>query len=646
MAAPEQEQSPAEDQTILKVAFDGLRIANEDHDEATLRVTRLAAARAMRHPKPCEEFRCPHREIDRCGFWLRWKAPRWWAAIIHHKDFSSAAILAQESEEVFESALQKVTDLAARSGVVQEALRSSINHLSRSSLRKLNILDLPDEILLSIFEFVEGWNSEDHLAFDPCFRTTKDIQNSRLVCRRLRDVSSQFLLRTIVVTIDKESVQRLDEISRHTTISKGVRGVRIVLHLYSAELMSLANLLEYCVGDIEEQARMAEAVRSWEFRNGKSSEHDTLERVEQVLAVVGTLRRITTAEHMQDMDPDNGDAADLSEEDQLHRSRLLDTRRQYVSLCVEQQAFMESGEFYRAVGLAIARMPCARRLDIRDTDFECHRRARSVMHPEDDVWASISRFMLLPLTGYHAKRADVSVADRHDITNLLHAVRNAGALLKGIDIKLSNLTGFGGATPGLSRPQELSSGMSQLEYLSFCAEDEDLFEGEAANVELLLSTCADTPSLRELRCDLRSSAQGALIDIQRVLPPRARPHLANLWFARAAIHLSGLKALIEQLPDMKYCGLAHVRLLSGTWEEALDVLRQDLKCRLLCLVEPEGAECDGMAPEDYKAIFNRDQGFHSDAVQFSRGLLRENPLRALRNREQIALEEQSDAMEE
>ncbi|KAB5578411.1 hypothetical protein GE09DRAFT_549397 [Coniochaeta sp. 2T2.1] len=308
--------------------------------------------------------------------------------------------------------------------------------------------------------------------------------------------------------------------------------------------------------------------------------------------------------------------------------------------------FMESGKFYRAVGLAIARLPCARRLDIRDTDFECHRRARSVMHPEDDVWASISRFMLLPLTGYHAKREDLSVADRHDITNMLHAVRNVGALLKGIDIQLSNLTGFGGATPGLPRLQELSSGMSQLEYLSFRAEDEDLYEGEAANVELPLSTCADTPSLRQLRCDMRSSTQGALIDIRRVLPPRARPRLDDLWFARAAIHLSELKALIKQLPDMKYCGLDHVHLLSGTWEEALDVLRQDLKCRLLCLVEPEGAECDGMAAEDYKAIFNRDEGFHSDAVHFSRGLLRENPLRALRNREQIALEEQSDAMEE
>lgn len=49
------------------------------------------------------------------------------------------------------------------------------------------------------------------------------ISNLRLTCRRFANVAAEFLLPQVHVTLDQASLDRVDEISRHPTISRGVR---------------------------------------------------------------------------------------------------------------------------------------------------------------------------------------------------------------------------------------------------------------------------------------------------------------------------------------------------------------------------------------------------------------------------------------
>jgi hypothetical protein len=72
------------------------------------------------------------------------------------------------------------------------------------------------------------------------------------------------------------------------------------------------------------------------------------------------------------------------------------------------------------------------------------------------------------------------------------------------------------------------------------------------------------------------------------------------------VDLSKLVLLLERLPQSMSCiHQKDVRLLSGTWKEALDVLRRK-RCHIMLLSEPQGAECDNMSQEDYRKIFGND----------------------------------------
>lgn len=109
-----------------------------------------------------------------------------------------------------------------------------IAHALRSRLvgRDLSMLDLPNETLFNIIQLVSK-NS-----IPPCQTCTqpdlphatnrgswdtKSIQNLRLVCRHLSNLSSQFLVPVLSVRTDPDAMARLEEVSHHPSISKGVR---------------------------------------------------------------------------------------------------------------------------------------------------------------------------------------------------------------------------------------------------------------------------------------------------------------------------------------------------------------------------------------------------------------------------------------
>jgi len=113
--------------------------------------------------------------------------------------------------------------------------------------RSLNIFDLPDEIPMKISALAKGRKPDEvFIRYDyPDREVVSSIKNLRLTSRRFCNASSHLLLHATSVEMTPSSLSRLEKISRHPRVQKGVRGVRVDLHyfVYSEESLTQRLLL-------------------------------------------------------------------------------------------------------------------------------------------------------------------------------------------------------------------------------------------------------------------------------------------------------------------------------------------------------------------------------------------------------------------
>lgn len=96
------------------------------------------------------------------------------------------------------------------------------------------ILGLPTELLPTIFSYfcdhgVPDPERDDTLVSQLHRDLIPNIFNLRLTCRLFADAAAEFLLPQVYVTLDQASLDRIDDISRHPTIFRGVRRVCVNL---------------------------------------------------------------------------------------------------------------------------------------------------------------------------------------------------------------------------------------------------------------------------------------------------------------------------------------------------------------------------------------------------------------------------------
>ncbi|TGO24847.1 hypothetical protein BPAE_0093g00080 [Botrytis paeoniae] len=261
--------------------------------------------------------------------------------------FPSLNELRESIVSTLDASIAKFDDLLSRRGVVQQP----------------RLFKLSDELL----GVISGFLAEPQLSEPPStisfqsrakrrqrneeFKdSVKTIQRLRLVCQRICNVSSPFLLPTVRVELSAQSLARLDMISRHPTIGKGVRTVRIItrclnrmsidsfenFHHHKFEYLSEA--LEEVVSDDEgEESRM-----SWEL-----------------------YRR-----YISDGSDDSITDKNLR---QIFWSKAYE---RYKYLLIEQESLTDEDVFLEGVGTAVARMPRATTLHIcdrnRDNFYDYH----------------------------------------------------------------------------------------------------------------------------------------------------------------------------------------------------------------------------------------------------------------------------------
>lgn len=85
-----------------------------------------------------------------------------------------------------------------------------------------------------------------------------------------------------------------------------------------------------------------------------------------------------------------------------------------------------------------------------------------------------------------------------------------------------------------------------------------------------------------------------------------RQALTTVSLYGVQIDLPKLALFLKRLPElMKSLSLGDIRLLSGTWCEALEVLQKKETLDDKRVYVPQGAECESMASEDFNRIFGR-----------------------------------------
>jgi len=544
----------------------------------------------------------------------------------HQSTALNRAILdSPEPTELLSQELERANASKVALERIYSALRGSINRLSRPYLRKQTLIDLPDEILLEIFSHLDNIIP---LGLRPysLWHSSADIKALRLVCRRLSDIASHLLVRVVHLDLHSESsLKRMEEISRHPTISRGVHVISVNLMFYNASFIELENFLSYYADDTENNINMYEEARLWELNN--ASEEVAAQFISQGKELVATLHRLSSGER--------------SDEDERHASHVNVTHQKYLELLQQQDSLLQSDSFYRAVGSAIARMPCARSFVFDDGHIRISGGGQIRMVPGADIWENLRSRMLVPLRGDIVNRGHLVPPSIRCMLRLIDAVRIAGATsLHHLEIKLSSLGRSKDLVPAPDSRSLFSSGMQQLRTFTFqqgysedFGEDGEDHAGGVKSMVEFFSACLDTSSLRGLQLDLRrGSEQNPLKKLRlKDIFNQKRPldNLTDVSLSNFDFDCIDLVSFLRRLPTPMWClSLLSIGLINdnGSWREVLDALREK-KPTVALFKDPAGAECDDMTVAQYNALFRDNSwGYRNQAEAYIRGLLVNNPI--------------------
>ncbi|KAH6613517.1 hypothetical protein F5144DRAFT_596792 [Chaetomium tenue] len=364
--------------------------------------------------------------------------------------------------------------------------------LSRPYPRNLTILDLPNELLLEIFDHFtlfcsefpfRGWNYPRH----------KDLVNIRLVCRRFCELASQKLIPVVNVGLDEEqSLKRLEEISHHPTLAKSVRVIRIYPQFYAPALADFNRYVSYHAKILSQAGPNIDELGPGQ---DPSVVDEMMENAEEIASFL---------ERLASPDYNIGGHGEREEED---RARVVKLHQEYVARLKRQELLLTSGKFSQVVASAMARLPGARQFSHR---------------------------MLAPTISPHAHRYNIGLLPSYSFfVDLIINLRHMGILLNGISINLGNTGGPGSLVLDPDVWKELSLCMQDLRVFDFSLGIIGR-DPKAGDLNELLFACLDTSSLQSVSVldSLRDTDDlEPAIDLGKIMGSRPRKNLTRVSFS-------------------------------------------------------------------------------------------------------------------
>lgn len=500
---------------------------------------------------------------------------------------------------------------------LQNSLPETVAAHSRSLIRDLSILHLPDELLREIFRLVRGGFGGTPDYHDTTY-DIRTVMHAQFTCWRFYNTSSHLLLHQIDISLTPSSLARLDEISRHETISKGVRSLRIYAGIYNP---SVAGSPQAFTAEVAQNLRnnliTGSALASSSSRPD-TSQQDLAAENAAIAANEGVIASCT--EFLQAGTPEQDDDQDMA--------AVLRVYEEYRQLVADQGTLLRDEAFVRRVAAAAARMPTITGLFITD------RKGLNDSAPagglSDPIYHLVRGTTLVPSRWADAGLEQLEQRPVDLLYQLPLALHRAGTSLTGFRIDVTPVNGFT-VSPDGAQVSGLLQAAKQLQELRYKfdgmfnmrpAEGWEEFSGFLApfqRAKRLQSVAFNFGGFRIARHvgEPDPASVGALL---AKLPWKG---LRRVSLSSFPIQFDELASCLEQLEPGAYIALSDVDLTSGTWADLLDVLRA--RGNEDSIVEcPRGGEEWDWGPEWDEGLF----GIGDPAVQYIRGYSIENPLRS------------------
>ncbi|KAJ0109993.1 hypothetical protein J7T55_014795 [Diaporthe amygdali] len=501
--------------------------------------------------------------------------------------------------EAYKQSLTDLNKLLLRFEELQKDARHAFNLRARPLHQNKGILDLATELQLKVFDHIKGNFEKTECPCRDNWSEINDVKNLRLTCRLFCDNVSHLLIPCLHISLHTSSLQHMEEVIRHPTISPGVQLFRIHMEVRAVCLAEdfqvfssgFRSYIQLRINNLEEELR-TEDIEVYKERRMK----DSLMKHRRVLSSCAPFADGTPFEEGSYLDE-----ATLS----LRRGY-----EHYQELIQQEEEMLHSGYFARAVAAAAERSMKKVWLLMTDDRFLTLRGFRlaglSLSEEIGDPDALVTDYHL-PKYWSSWHRGDLRKPAHSLLCELPLAMRAAGASLVGIKVNMWIPWRF-----NLPMSQHQVSGLGEvaqsLEHFEFrFAENERLDfkpdNDEAVSLFTYLSASMGAQNVPKLVLKLRSNNPSSnQVTVGPLLVSKTWQRLEFIHLERISMHLHELEKLVGLLQMGTKIGLRYTYLASGTWAEALDRLRT--KAGLCSMLRgASGAECEEMTDEECCDIF-------------------------------------------
>lgn len=514
----------------------------------------------------------------------------------------------------------------------------------RATIRPLRVLDLPNEVLAMIFAHFEDVTVPkiqiDNAPSDDVPLPSPDvasIKNIRLTCRVFCDVGSRFLVPLVDISFTPSSIQRLEKISNHPTISKGVRIIRIYTGTYSSlltdrgrfctattsRLRELRFRFEYEAARVEEQVKEA-------FRMiGVPPKPKFLKIRGLQMALAEALDVMQTLNHQR-----RQTGRPVLPHDRFEtkiNKAIAQAHEEYQRRYLEQKNLIEGFHVYRNIHAAIRKMVSVQRLcitnsSVRGWDDSIRsgwgqrldaQKFKAILRSQNPFLklmvdagdgeipiasrardSNIALLYKLPLMidvgDGNLTQLDINIIEFDEshikaLARNLQIVRRACQQLKRVQIRVTQrfrVFGLGEINP------------------VFVAKSWDLLEAMLSSPKLEAVTVHGM--FWEKYHDPNSNKSFGI-----VLENLPWHSLRRVCLLRLPIKIGELRNALEKVPGKVHLELTGINLLEGTWAEALEILRGSAdSSSLVC--QPQGVEFTNMSEQEKRYLLHEFDSEHRD----------------------------------
>lgn len=501
--------------------------------------------------------------------------------------------------------------------------RKAFNDAIRPFARPLAVHDIPIELWVMIFEQVVGKEGDGDLWLYPDYVAggRNPIKDIRMTCHLFCDASSHLLFRRVDVALSPDSLARLDKISRHKTFSTSVRAVRVDLSCYTyidylardelafvkATMHAICRWMQIDTNNLKLNLDGYDFFR-WQVGLSHTQREEMIDEVSRTLTV---WRAYLDSEGRTP----SLDDVEISAESRAAILAVLECHWEYRKRFEEQdRRHVHGSDLARSVAVAMARMPNAVRLFMSDdlSHVSLLKVKDSSVDTPIEAWTQdiklvVRERMLKPsMTWEQVDGCHWGVPPPGHLLHLIPmSLHQLGVPLLhlNIDMTWSRRVIWDLDDSAVSGLRALAKTLKSFNYHG----PPDFPQISGSDIEKYLSAFMSGESLETIDIAFLSERAESM-SINTVLASlSSSTKLHSVTLRDCSFHLHQLQSvLLKCKPNgMKLISLHDIELQSGTWADALDVLREAVMDRTtVAYVErPAGAECDTMSREHYSSIF-------------------------------------------